>query len=113
MVGARPCACSPKRPRGSPLHSAQFLWLYLVAAISKQECKVMSNKPEINFTRGVPATESFPVEDVIAASKLALEKYGTTILQYGKSYGFQPLREWLAEWQGVAVDQVLTANGSL
>ena len=73
----------------------------------------MSDKPVINFTRGVPATESFPVEDLIAASKVALEKYGTTILQYGKSYGFMPLREWLAEWQGVSVDQVLTANGSL
>ena len=73
----------------------------------------MSDKPVINFTRGVPATESFPVEDVIAASKVALEKYGTTILQYGSSYGFLPLREWLAEWQGVSVDQVLTSNGSL
>lgn len=67
----------------------------------------------INFTRGVPATESFPVEDMIDASKTALETYGTTILQYGKAYGFLPLREWLAEWQGVSVDQVLTANGSL
>lgn len=73
----------------------------------------MSDKPVINFTRGVPANESFPVEKMIAASKIALEKYGPTILQYGKSSGFLPLREWLAEWQGVPVDQVMTANGSL
>ncbi len=73
----------------------------------------MSDKPVINFTRGVPATESFPVEQILAASKLALERYGSTILQYGQSYGFLPLREWLAEWQGVSVDQVLTGNGSL
>ena len=73
----------------------------------------MSNKPVINFTRGVPATESFPIEDMVAASQRAVEKYGTTILQYGKSYGFMPLREWLAEWQGVSVDRVLTSNGSL
>ncbi len=73
----------------------------------------MSDIKVINFTRGVPATESFPVEDMVAASKTALENYGTTILQYGKSYGFVPLREWLAEWQDVTVDQVLTANGSL
>ncbi len=73
----------------------------------------MSDKPVINFTRGVPAAESFPVEDMITAAQAALEKYGTTILQYGSSYGFQPLREWLAEWQGVSVDQVLTGNGSL
>jgi DNA-binding transcriptional MocR family regulator len=73
----------------------------------------MSNKPVINFTRGVPANESFPIEEVIAASQTALEKYGTTILQYGKSYGFQPLREWLAEWHSVSVDEVLISNGSL
>ncbi len=73
----------------------------------------MSEKPVINFTRGVPATESFPIEDMVAASQRAVEKYGTTILQYGKSYGFVPLREWLADWQGVSVDQVLTSNGSL
>ncbi len=74
----------------------------------------MSDKPvTINFTRGVPATESFPVEDMIVAAKLALERYGTIILQYGKAHGFMPLREWLAEWQGVSVDQVITSNGSL
>lgn len=73
----------------------------------------MSNESVITFTRGVPAIESFPVEDMIAASQAALQEYGTTILQYGKSFGFLPLREWLAEWRGVSVDQVFTANGSL
>jgi len=73
----------------------------------------MTDKPVINFTRGVPATESFPIEPMIEASQRALQRYGSVILQYGKSYGFMPLREWLAEWQGVPVDQVLTANGSL
>ena len=73
----------------------------------------MSDKPVINFTRGVPATESFPIEDLVIAAQKALERYGSTILQYGSSYGFLPLREWLAEWKKVAVDQVMTANGSL
>lgn len=73
----------------------------------------MSEKAVINFTRGVPAGESFPVEQMAAASQAAIEKYGKTILQYGPSTGFTPLREWLAEWQGVTVDQVLTSNGSL
>ena len=35
------------------------------------------------------------------------------MLQYGPSLGFLPMREWLAEWQGVTLDQVLTGNGSL
>ncbi len=67
----------------------------------------------INFTRGAPAPESFPVADMIDASRAALETHGKVILQYGKSYGFLPLREWLAEWKGVSVDQVITSNGSL
>lgn len=73
----------------------------------------MSDKPVINFTRGVPATESFPIEDMVVASQTAIQKYGTTILQYGAAYGFLPLREWLAQWRGVSVDQVMTGNGSL
>jgi DNA-binding transcriptional MocR family regulator len=67
----------------------------------------------INFTRGVPATESFPIDEVIAAATAALKATGVAMLQYGPSPGFQPLREWLAEWQQVQVDSVLTGNGSL
>lgn len=70
-------------------------------------------KAVINFTRGVPADESLPVEAMQVAAQAALEKYGQTILQYGKAYGFVPLREWLAEQQQVSVDQVLVANSSL
>ena len=67
----------------------------------------------INFTRGVPANESFPVDEMIEASRAVLARQGASTLQYGPSLGFQPLREWLAEWQRVKVDQVLTGNGSL
>ena len=67
----------------------------------------------INFTRGVPANESFPIDEVIAAAGAALKQTGVAMLQYGPSPGFQPLREWLAEWQRVSVDCVLTGNGSL
>jgi DNA-binding transcriptional MocR family regulator len=73
----------------------------------------MAEDKVINFTRGVPATESFPVADMAEATRSALEKYSDVIMQYGKSVGFQPLREWLAEWRGVPVDGVMTANGSL
>ena len=67
----------------------------------------------INFTRGVPANESFPIDEVIDAASGAFKSRGAAMLQYGPSLGFQPLREWLAEWQGVSVDRVLTGNGSL
>jgi 2-aminoadipate transaminase len=67
----------------------------------------------INFTRGVPANESFPIDELSEAASAILKSKGAAILQYGPSLGFLPLREWLAEWQHAAVDSVLTANGSL
>lgn len=73
----------------------------------------MSDVKPINFTRGVPAVESFPIEDVIDAATSVLRVHGATMLQYGPSLGFAPLREWLAQWMGVEPNQVLTGNGSL
>lgn len=73
----------------------------------------MPDLAPINFTRGVPANESFPTNELIEAATTTLRQHGVDILQYGPSRGFAPLRQWVAEWQGVAADQVLLANGSL
>jgi 2-aminoadipate transaminase len=73
----------------------------------------MPDLKPINFTRGVPAVESFPIEDVIDAAKTALSEHGRAMLQYGPSLGFLPLREWVARWKGVKTEQVLMGNGSL
>ena len=67
----------------------------------------------INFTRGVPANESFPLDEVASAAIDALKARGVSMLQYGPSAGFQPLREWIAQWQGVPAERVMTGNGSL
>lgn len=67
----------------------------------------------INFTRGVPANESYPVDELIEAATAVLKEQGANVLQYGPALGFLPMREWLAKWQGVTLDQVLTGNGSL
>jgi DNA-binding transcriptional MocR family regulator len=67
----------------------------------------------INFTRGVPANDSFPTADLVEAARSIFASHGAAILQYGPSLGFQPLREWLADWQKVSADRVLTGNGSL
>ena len=67
----------------------------------------------INFTRGVPANESFPISELVEAATAGLRANGAAMLQYGPSPGYPPLRDWLAEWQGVSPDRVLTGNGSL
>jgi 2-aminoadipate transaminase len=73
----------------------------------------MSALETINFTRGVPANESFPTADLSACATAALAANGDAMLQYGPAAGLAPLRAWLADWQGVKPDQVLTGNGSL
>ncbi|MEO7774351.1 MAG: PLP-dependent aminotransferase family protein [Steroidobacteraceae bacterium] len=73
----------------------------------------MSELPVINFTRGVPANESFPLADFSAAATAVLAQDGAAILQYGPAQGLAQLREWLAGWQKVKIEQVLTGNGSL
>ena len=73
----------------------------------------MSESSPINFTRGVPADESYPLDELMRAAHAALETHGAAALRYGPSTGFAPLRGWIAEWQGVAPEQVLIANGSL
>jgi 2-aminoadipate transaminase len=73
----------------------------------------MSALETINFTRGVPANESFPTKDLAECAAAALATHGDAMLQYGPSAGLAPLRAWLAEWQKVKPEQVLTGNGSL
>jgi 2-aminoadipate transaminase len=67
----------------------------------------------ISFARGVPAPECLPVEALAECSRAALERDGRTILSYGPSPGYAPLREWVAERHGVDVSRVFLTNGSL
>jgi 2-aminoadipate transaminase len=73
----------------------------------------MSQAEIINFTRGVPANESFPTAEISAASITVLRDQANAVLQYGPAAGLASLREWLAQWQNVTVERVLTGNGSL
>jgi 2-aminoadipate transaminase len=69
---------------------------------------------KINFTRGVPAEESFPTEALVDCMTAALRGPNVpSIMQYGPSYGFMPLRTQLAQQFGVQPESVLLGNGSL
>lgn len=75
---------------------------------------MISAEQPINFTRGVPADESFPLEQLAdCAASVFAGPTGTQVMQYGPSRGYAPLREWLASRHGVAPEQVLLGNGSL
>ena len=67
----------------------------------------------ISFARGVPAPECLPVEELADCARAAVERDGRTILSYGSSAGYAPLREWIAERHGADPARVLLTNGSL
>jgi DNA-binding transcriptional MocR family regulator len=67
----------------------------------------------ISFARGAPSLDIVDVEGLKEASKLAFENDPAGTTAYGTSVGYVPLREWIAEQHGVAVEQVLVTNGSM
>jgi 2-aminoadipate transaminase len=67
----------------------------------------------ISFARGVPAPELLPVEELADCAKTAIERDGASVLLYGHTLGYQPLREWIGERHGVDPARVVVTNGSL
>ncbi len=67
----------------------------------------------ISFARGAPSLDIVDVEGLREAAQQAFadDPGGTTA--YGTSVGYVPLREWIADQHGVAVEQVLVTNGSM
>ncbi|HUK93679.1 MAG TPA: PLP-dependent aminotransferase family protein [Gaiellaceae bacterium] len=67
----------------------------------------------ISLARGIPAPECLPVEELADCAATALRLDGSTILSYGSTLGYTPLREWIAERHGVEAERVFVTNGSL
>jgi DNA-binding transcriptional MocR family regulator len=67
----------------------------------------------ISFARGVPAPECLPDQELADCARAALERDGKTILSYGPSPGYAPLRQWIADRHGVDPGRVFITNGSL
>ena len=67
----------------------------------------------INFTRGVPANESFPIDEVIAAAEAALRTNGGGDAPVRAVARLPAAARVARRVAGCAVDRVLTGNGSL
>lgn len=72
-----------------------------------------ANVASISFNRGIPCVEAFPTSQIQQCVAAILAADGATVLQYGKSTGYLPLRETIAEWYGSCPEEVLVSNGSL
>ena len=67
----------------------------------------------IAMTRGVPAPESYPINEIIPAFEQAMREDGRKALGYVASPGYMPLIELVAEREGVSPDHILIGNSSL
>jgi 2-aminoadipate transaminase len=67
----------------------------------------------ISLARGVPAPECIPVQELAECARAAIQDDGATVLSYGPSSGYAPLRAWIAERHGVQPGRVVVTNGSL
>jgi 2-aminoadipate transaminase len=67
----------------------------------------------ISLARGIPAPECLPADELADCAREALRRDGRTILSYGSTLGYEPLREWIGERHGVDPGRVVVTNGSL
>lgn len=67
----------------------------------------------IVFTRGVPPTEAFPVDELAECFDSVIHEDTAVVLQYGQQQGYLPLRQALAAEFGVGEREVMVGNGSL
>src|SRR5437870_3615815 len=67
----------------------------------------------ILFTRGVPAAEALPAEQLAECFAGVVKRDPVGVLQYGNAAGYPPLRKKLGEQYGLSEDHVFVTNGSL
>ena len=84
-----------------------------------REILKVTQRPEvISFAGGLPAPETFPIEQIKEANRVVLEESGRKALQYSTTEGFDPLRKWIANRMNCTIgtnleyDNILITHGS-
>lgn len=67
----------------------------------------------ISLARGVPIHAMMPVDLLARSSQRALKEDSQAALPYGSVYGYEPLRQWLAQHNDCAADRIIIGNGSM
>jgi len=67
----------------------------------------------ISFARGAPSLDIVDVDGLRTAAEQAFTNDPGGMTAYGTAVGYVPLREWIAQYHGVAPEQVLVTNGSM
>ena len=50
----------------------------------------------VALTRGNPAEEALPIEELIDCANAVFKREGKVLFQYGHYSGYGPLRQWIA-----------------
>lgn len=79
--------------------------------------QVVSQPGMISLAGGIPAPQSFPLEDLYQINNAVLDRYGAAALQYDLTEGFAPFREALVAYLAAktietSADELLVFNGS-
>lgn len=89
-----------------------------IKASEIRELLKLTQQPQIiSFAGGLPAPESFPVEELTKIGQKVLQDTGVQALQYGSTEGYPPLREAIAKRMAktkinVKADDILVTSGS-
>ncbi|MCY4018828.1 MAG: PLP-dependent aminotransferase family protein [Chloroflexi bacterium] len=78
---------------------------------------VVSQPGMISLAGGIPAPQSFPLEDLYRINETVLDRYGAAALQYDLTEGFTPFREALVDYLSAkqvqtSAEDILVFNGS-
>lgn len=90
---------------------------WMGSSIIRELLKLTERPDIISFAGGLPAAETFPVEEFEAATQQVLARHGAKALQYSTTEGFLPLREYIVQRMaryGIAAtpENVLITSGS-
>ncbi len=83
-----------------------------------RELLKLTEQPDvISFAGGLPATEVFPVAEILEACGRVLKDKGAYSLQYGSTEGYPPLREMIARHTArygiqISPDNIMITSGS-
>lgn len=72
-------------------------WLRATNDITQQFLAAGGNPDVVSLAGGLPAAELYPIAEIAAATKRALDRHGSAALEYGAVEGFAPLRALIAE----------------
>jgi len=91
---------------------------HMKASEIREILKLTQHPEVISFAGGLPATETFPKEDLAEVAARVLEKDGARALQYSPTEGYLPLRRLIADRMNrrmgtsISPEEIMITSGS-